>query len=140
MLKKGWKINSILRGTCPRCHQESMYCSKNLFNLSTLLKTNNKCSHCKLQYQIEPSFFYGAMYVSYGINVALMVGVFLICFFGFNAGVGNISLVIIISLLLLFPYIMRLSRNIYINIFVSYDEHAVKNNFYSRVTTKLDEK
>ena len=126
MLKEGRKINSILQGTCPRCHQESMYCSKNLFNLSTLLKMNNNCSHCKLQYQLEPSFFYGAMYVSYGLNVALMVGVFLICFFCFNAGVGNIFLVIIISLLLLFPYIMRLSRNIYINIFVSYDVNAVK--------------
>ena len=126
MLKKGWKINSILQGTCPRCHQESMYCSKNLFNFSTLLKMNNNCSRCKLQYQLEPSFFYGAMYVSYGLNVALMVGVFIICFFCFNAGVGTIFLAIIASLLMLFPYIMRLSRNIYINIFVSYDEKAVK--------------
>ena len=124
MLKKGWKINSILQGTCPRCHQESMYCSKNLFNFSTLLKMNNNCSRCKLQYQLEPSFFYGAMYVSYGLNVTLMVGVFIICFFIFNAGVGIIFLAIIVSLVMLFPYIMRLSRNIYINIFVSYDESS----------------
>jgi hypothetical protein len=31
---------------------------------------HEKCSHCGLIYQIEPSFFYGAMYVSYGLNVA----------------------------------------------------------------------
>ena len=126
MLKKGWKINSILQGTCPRCHQESIYVSQNICKLSELLTMHTRCSNCKLQYQIEPSFFYGAMYVSYGLNVALMVAVFLICIFGFSAGVGTIFLIIIASLLLLFPYIMRLSRNIYINIFVSYDVNAVK--------------
>jgi hypothetical protein len=41
------------------------------------------CSHCGLRYQIEPSFFYGAMYVSYGLNVALGIAAFIVSFIFF---------------------------------------------------------
>ena len=69
MLKKGSKLNSILTGSCPKCQNESMYLDKNMLHLTKILKMNENCSHCGLKYQIEPSFFYGAMYVSYGLNV-----------------------------------------------------------------------
>ncbi|MEG2102683.1 MAG: DUF983 domain-containing protein, partial [Flavobacterium sp.] len=71
MLKKGSKLNSILTGSCPKCQNESMYSDKNLLHLTNVLKMNENCSHCGFKYQIEPSFFYGAMYVSYGLNVAV---------------------------------------------------------------------
>jgi uncharacterized protein (DUF983 family) len=127
MLKKGLKINSILTGSCPRCQKESMYLDKNLLHFSKLLQMNEKCGHCGLKYQIEPSFFYGAMYVSYGLNVAIMIIVFLVAFFVFNAKVGATFLSIIGVLVLMFPIVMRLSRNIYINLFVSYDTKFSKN-------------
>jgi uncharacterized protein (DUF983 family) len=57
MLKKGTKLYSILTGSCPQCHQESMYVEKNPYNLKELYHMNEKCSHCGLQYKIEPSFF-----------------------------------------------------------------------------------
>jgi hypothetical protein len=53
-----------------------MYLDKNPFNLKTQ-KMHEKCSHCGLIYQIEPSFFYGAMYVSYGLNVALVLSIYI---------------------------------------------------------------
>jgi hypothetical protein len=62
MLKKGSKLNSILTGSCPKCQNESMYVDKNPLHLGKVLKMNENCSHCGLKYQIEPSFFYGAMY------------------------------------------------------------------------------
>jgi uncharacterized protein (DUF983 family) len=126
MLKKGLKINSILTGSCPRCQKESMYSDKNLLHFNNLLKMNEKCSHCGLKYQIEPSFFYGAMYVSYGLNVAIMIVVFLIAFFVFHTKVGITFISIISALLLFFPLVMRLSRNIYINIFIDYDKSLNK--------------
>jgi uncharacterized protein (DUF983 family) len=64
---KGSKLYSILTGTCPKCQKESMYLDPNPFILKNF-KMNENCSHCGLKYQIEPSF-YGAMYVSYGLNV-----------------------------------------------------------------------
>ncbi|AYN02791.1 MULTISPECIES: DUF983 domain-containing protein [unclassified Flavobacterium] len=121
MFKKGSKLNSILKGTCPKCQNESMYEDKNPFHLSKVLKMNESCSHCGFVYQIEPSFFYGAMYVSYGLNVALGIAAFIISYVLFNSSIETSFIAIVITLVLLFPFVLRWSRNIYINMFVSYD-------------------
>jgi uncharacterized protein (DUF983 family) len=120
MLKKGSKLNSILTGTCPRCQNESMYLDKNPLHFSKILKMHENCSHCGLKYQIEPSFFYGAMYVSYGLNVALGVAAFVISYLIFNSSIKTAFIAIIVSNVFLFPFVLRWSRNIYINMFVSY--------------------
>jgi len=124
MLKKGSKLNSILTGSCPRCQNESMYVEKNPYKISKLYQMHDTCSHCGLQYNIEPSFFYGAMYVSYGLTVAIGVATFIVSnvFFGLNLVQSFVA--IIISLLVLAPITARLARNIYINIFVHYDKDA----------------
>ena len=123
MLKKGSKLYSILTGTCPQCQKESMYIDQNLLHLNNLLKMNERCSHCGLKYQIEPSFFFGSMYVSYGLNVAIGIITFII-YFQFDRDMLNSFISIIIVLILAFPFVMRLSRNIYINFFVSYNPEA----------------
>ncbi|MES2239654.1 MAG: DUF983 domain-containing protein [Bacteroidota bacterium] len=121
MLKKGSKLNSILTGTCPKCQNESMYCDKNTLNLAKVLKMNKKCSHCGLTYQIEPSFFYGAMYVSYGLNVGIGIASFIVSYLLFHASLKTAFIAIVVTLIVLFPFVLRWSRNIYINMFVSYD-------------------
>lgn len=126
MLKKGSKLNSILTGTCPRCQNESMYLDKNPLHFSKILKMNEKCSHCGLKYQIEPSFFYGAMYVSYGLNVALGVAAFVISYLIFNSSIKIAFIAIVVSNIVLFPFVLRWSRNIYINMFVSFDKKFKK--------------
>ena len=75
---------------------------------------------------IEPSFFYGAMYVSYGLNVAVGVAAFIISFLLFHSSIEIAFLTIFLSLILLMPFVLRWSRNIYINMFVSYDENTAK--------------
>lgn len=114
MLKKGTVINSILTGSCPKCQEESMYVEKNPYKLKTIYKMHETCSHCKTQYVIEPSFFYGAMYVSYGVTVAIGVAIFVITklILGLSVKVSFISLGI--GIFLLMPVTARLARNIYI--------------------------
>ncbi|HTG65402.1 MAG TPA: DUF983 domain-containing protein [Flavobacterium sp.] len=121
MLKKGSKLNSILTGSCPKCQNESMYVDKNPLNLANVLKMNEKCSHCGLTYQIEPSFFYGAMYVSYGLNVGIGIAAFVVSYLFFHTSLKTAFIAIIATLVVLFPFVLRWSRNIYINMFVSYD-------------------
>jgi uncharacterized protein (DUF983 family) len=121
MLKKGSKLNSILTGTCPRCQNESMYLDKNPLHFSKLLDMHERCGHCDLKYQIEPSFFYGAMYVSYGLNVAISVAAFIISYVFFSSSIKTAFISIIVANILLFPFVLRWSRNIYINMFISYD-------------------
>ncbi|MEZ7500607.1 DUF983 domain-containing protein [Flavobacterium sp. Arc3] len=121
MLKKGSKLYSILTGTCPKCQKESMYLDPNPLHLGNILKMHENCSHCGLKYQIEPSFFYGAMYVSYGLNVAIGIAAFIISYVLLNSSLKVAFISIIASLIVLFPFVLRWSRNIYINMFVSYD-------------------
>jgi len=69
MLKKGNKLYGILSGHCPKCHSESMYVNNNGYHLFETLKMHERCSNCQTKYKIEPSFFYGAMYVSYPVGL-----------------------------------------------------------------------
>ena len=130
MLKKGTKLYSILTGTCPRCHQESMYTSTNAYQFSKTLEVNENCSHCGLKYRMEPSFFYGAMYVSYAVGVAFAVAAFIISFLFLGTTLSTSCIVIVATLVIFMPVIMRLSRNIWINFFIKYNPNwpNLKNN------------
>ncbi|SDQ05828.1 DUF983 domain-containing protein [Flagellimonas zhangzhouensis] len=128
MLKKGTKLYSILTGSCPRCQEESMYETSNPYALSKIFKMNERCSHCDLKYKIEPSFFYGAMYVSYGVGIAFAVAAFVISFLFFGTTLINTFIAIVATLIGFMPVIIRLSRNIWINFFVKYDPSAVKQH------------
>jgi len=123
MLKKGTVINSILTGSCPKCQEESMYVERNPYKLKTIYKMHDTCSHCHTQYKIEPSFFYGAMYVSYGVTVAIGVAVFVILNLIMQLNVTATFIGIIVAILALMPVTARISRNIYINLFIHFDKN-----------------
>lgn len=122
---KGTKIYSIFTGTCPVCHTGKMYKTKNPYALSQTLKMHERCPHCGLKFKIEPSFFYGAMYVSYGVGIAFAVAAFVIAFFILQLDRMATFLVITGTLVFALPLILRLSRNIWINLFFKFDRSKV---------------
>ena len=124
MLKKGSKLNSILTGSCPKCHEESMYLDQNPYNLGNIYKMYEKCSHCNLKYSLEPSFFYGAMYVSYSLGVAFSVAAFIVSYVFFSSSLITAFIAIVVTLVVLMPVIMRLARNIWINMFISFEKNS----------------
>ena len=126
ILKKGNKLYSILTGSCPKCHQDFMYKNRNAYHLSQTLEMHERCSHCQTKYKIEPSFFYGSMYVSYGVGVAFSIITFIISFIVFESSLFFSFIAIVVTLLGLMPVIMRLSRNIWINLFMNYDASLAK--------------
>ncbi len=126
MIRKGMKLYSILFGACPKCHQESMYTVKNPYVLSDTLKINDSCSHCGTKYRMEPSFFYGSMYVSYGVGIAFAVAAFIVSYVMLESSLLTAFISIVLTLIGFLPVIMRLSRNIWINLFMSYDKSLVK--------------
>ena len=116
----------MYNGSCPKCQEESMYVNKNPYALSSTLKMNEHCSNCNLKYSIEPSFFYGSMYVSYGVGIAFGVAAFVISYLFLGTDINTAFIAIIATLVVFAPVIMRVSRNIWINIFVSYDVNSTK--------------
>ena len=119
---------SILTGNCPRCQEESMYEKSNPYVLSKIFSMNERCSHCGLRYKIEPSFFYGAMYVSYAVGIAFAVAAFVISFLFFGTSLPTTFIAIVGTLVVFMPIIIRLSRNIWINIFVKYDATSAEKH------------
>ena len=126
MIRKGMKLYSILFGACPKCHQELMYKEKNPYILSDTLKMHTRCSHCDTKYQMEPSFFYGSMYVSYGVGIAFAVAAFVLSYIIFESSLVTAFIAIVVTLIGFMPVIMRLARNIWINLFMSYDAKLTK--------------
>ncbi len=128
MVKKGTKMYSILKGKCPKCHKGDFFKYGFTFNPSKITQLHKNCSHCNLKYMMEPSFFYGAMYVNYGITVAISVIVFLTAKLGFGLDLLQSFLVVLLALILLAPINLRLSRILWINMFVSYDRETASKN------------
>ena len=119
-LLKGTKIYSIITGTCPVCQEESMYVETNPYKLNRVFDMHERCSNCNTKYEIEPSFFYGAMYVSYAVGIAFAVAAFIISYLFLNSTVLTSFFAIVGTLIIFMPVIMRISRNIWINMFFKY--------------------
>lgn len=103
-----------------------MYKDKNPYNMLNIFKMYERCSHCNTKYKIEPSFFFGAMYVSYGVGIAFAVAAFVISFLIIKASLTTTFIAIVITLIVFMPFIIRVSRNIWINFFIHYEPQIPK--------------
>lgn len=121
ILPKGSKLYSIFKYKCPRCHQGEVFKSKSSYNLPKMFDMHEQCSNCELRYEFEPGFFYGAMYVSYGLTVALGVATYVLMQMFFEASVAQIILVLVGVLIVGSPLVLRLSRIIWMNLFIKYE-------------------
>lgn len=83
------------------------------------------CPICKQDFQIEPGFYSGALWVSYPILVLLVIPVAFILVYDYR--LSNLWSFSIIGAIVfgLQPLIMRSSRAIWINVFVKYDPHKM---------------
>lgn len=118
MINKGNRLYSILFQKCPECHQDDLFTGKTYSK--HFAKMPEKCSHCGLRFEPEPSFFTGAMYVSYALQVALFTTVYVALRVLLNPSMEVYMITTIGAASLLLPVTLRLSRSIYINFFFSY--------------------
>ena len=121
VISKGTKLHSILHMSCPRCQEGEVFEEKNPYKFGGLFKMHEHCPHCGLRYEVEPSFFYGAMYVSYGYSVALFVATYIIMNLIYEPSITDIIIALTIVVLVLAPVVLRLSRITWLNLFVKYN-------------------
>jgi hypothetical protein len=90
---------------------------------------NKQCPHCQVNFEREPRFFDGAMYISYALSVGLfLISAFIIYMF-FHPISENVYMIAIISeVVLLYPLMFRYSRIFYLYAFggLKYQEEAPK--------------
>jgi len=117
---------------CPRCRQGKLF----LNNVSISLKKNmampKNCAVCGQPTEKEPGFYYGTGYVSYALAVAISVSTFVAWFvlIGMSAKDNRFFYWLgtnAIILILIQPWMMRLSRSIWLSWFVKYDPEWQKH-------------
>lgn len=111
---------------CPRCREGKLFQYQLSIHLRKNMMMNKTCPVCGQATEIEVGFYYGTSYVSYIITIVLSVASLIawwviiglsvndnrfFFWLGFNA----------VLLILLQPWIMRLSRSFWISWFVKYD-------------------
>ena len=73
--KKGKKIYSIIYNLCPKCHSSPFWPSSNPYK-NIIIKNKGDigfCKKCNLKYEMEPGFWFGAMYISYAISIFICI-------------------------------------------------------------------
>jgi uncharacterized protein (DUF983 family) len=111
---------------CPRCREGKLFKYPLSMKFKNIMIMNPTCPVCGQATEIEVGFYYGTSYVSYALTIALSVASLIawwviiglstndnrfFYWIGFNA----------VFLLLLQPWLMRLSRSLWISWFVKYD-------------------
>ena len=101
-------------------------------SLKHIFGMHEKCPVCGQKFDLEPGFWYGTGYVSYALMVALSTTTFVAWWvlIGISTDDNRIFYWLIFNAVLIVvlqPWFMRLSRVIYLNFFVSYNENYDKD-------------
>lgn len=118
-MKKRSLVQSVLAKKCPKCRQSDLFCEP--FDIAKPLAMYERCHVCDQNFEPEPGFYYGAMFVSYILTGFLFVaiGVFFIFYLGWS--LGSTTGLVIFILLCTYLFFLRISRSIWIHLMVHYE-------------------
>lgn len=107
----------MLHGVCPRCQEGKVFTDPPYKKLN-FTSMHAHCQVCKQAFEPEPDFYQGAMYVSYGLSTGLFMTMGVAMLFYLELGYVITFTTIILVALLLLPVIFRVSRLVWLNLFV----------------------
>jgi uncharacterized protein (DUF983 family) len=118
-------IPSIFKMKCPNCRKGNMFIQKTIFPLGKMLQMPERCPVCGQKMELEVGFYYGTGYVSYALSVGMLGVVFVLYWFIFGLSYKDSSVFYALGtavavVLLLQPWLMRISRVLYLYGFVKY--------------------
>ncbi|MBK9282853.1 MAG: DUF983 domain-containing protein [Sphingobacteriaceae bacterium] len=119
-------IYSTTANKCPRCHTGKVFSVNNPFLFNKSFQMEKDCTSCNLHYDREPGFFYGAMYVSYALTVAILVIWFISDLLWMHLAPEILFGIVVLNVLILFPIIFRWSRIIWLNFFYKYNNSVLQ--------------
>jgi len=120
MLQKGKKLYGIIHQSCPACHEGPLFEEAGYFDFKKMGKTYDACPQCGQDYRIEPGFYWGALYIAYGFSVFVSLLMFLLFFLLFGLSLNASFLLLVIADLILTPFLYKLSKTLWLHLFVSY--------------------
>lgn len=120
-------LTAVMACKCPRCREGNLFTHKNPYKFKYFLNMHTQCPVCNQPTEIEVGFYYGTGYVSYALAVAFLVISAILWKIIFHLNLQDNSAIhwFICSTILLLglqPYVMRLSRSLWLSWFVKYDK------------------
>lgn len=113
----------MLSGKCPKCRIGNVFTHK-FYNLLNFDKMNIFCPICNVKFEQETGFLWGAMYFNYALTTGFTIIVSLILYKFFNDPPLEIYAIVIIgTILLLTPLLLRFSRMLMIYLFSPYRKY-----------------
>ncbi len=125
IFRKGSKLYSIFGFKCPKCHEGSLF-ETGTFSFSKPFGMNKNCSVCGQDFEPEPGFYYGAMFISYIFMGWFCLGFIALLHWGIGWSLEASFVALIAFYVLFFVGIFRLARAIWININVKYDPKKIQ--------------
>ena len=108
---------AVVRCRCPKCRTGKMFDSP-AYAPGKLTQMNKVCKVCGTDFRQEPGFYFGAMYVSYAFNVAIMLTFFVATYVLLDPKELYVYIIAILTpSFLFFPLNFRLSRAIFLHVF-----------------------
>ncbi len=112
-------IKSILTYKCPSCRQSDLFIKPMDFKMP--LNMHKSCNVCQQNFEPEPGFYYGAMFLSYIVGSFILLPFALFLVFVLAVNVETAMIFVIILGILLFFKLLRGSRSLWIHIMVKYN-------------------
>lgn len=117
-------LKSIFNYNCPRCRKGELFTKP--FNISKPLDMHERCSECGLKIEPEPGYFFGAMFISYIWTGFLFLGIVGFCMMVLDWSVNKSFILLIFIAAVMYFWIARISRSIYIHLDMRYDPNAYR--------------
>ncbi len=119
-------LPSLLKNKCTRCRKGNIFRYSNAYDLKNMLKMYDNCPECGQPLEPEVGFYYGTGFVSYGLSVIICVVSFIVWVITVGISLDDSRLfwwigVNALLLIVIQPLLMRLSRTIWLAIFIHYD-------------------
>lgn len=120
------KIVAMSEARCPQCREGKMF-KYPFWRVDKFSEMHDNCPICGLRFEVEPGFWFGAMFISYANTVGLLVVLGVSIFYIFNDPpmLYYIIPVTILSLITV-PFNFRISRIVYIYLFGFVEYRPVK--------------
>ena len=122
-------LPSLLKERCPKCREGQIFTQKSIFPLGKCLDVEEYCKTCNQKIKVENNY-------GQGMNFVFIFAIFIITFFLYWAVLGitfkdnsvfyYLALSVALSLLLQ-PWLMRLSRVLFLYLVIPYDKDIVQN-------------
>jgi len=117
-------LPSLLKEQCPKCRKGNIFSQQSVFPLSSCLRVEEHCSHCGQKIKVENNY-------GQGMNFVFVFIIFFLTFFlywplfGISFKDNSIFYYLGVSValsLLLQPWLMRLSRVLFLYLVIPYDK------------------